>query len=357
MLVSEKFKERLIMLNLQNDTPKILLVDDKPENIAILINMLKPLNLELFVALSAREVFQQVKIYDFDLVLLDIVMPGVDGYEVCKKLKNSSEHKEIPIIFISALNGLEDKIKGFAYGGDDYVTKPLVQNELIARVKLHLQKGILLKSLKKLLRKSYHELYNPLAIINTSLEMQNIKYGKTSYLDAITVASRTLQVVYDDLYYSLSSRHEHTAILSINLSQFVQKRIDYFYYLKESRGITIDFETDEDSNIQMRESDLQRIVDNTLSNAIKYASEGSSVKIKITTDKESVVFSSQNRGSIINNPEKIFNKSYRENYEQTGMGIGLEIVASICHTYNIFPEVTSEEGITSFRYTIPKVLS
>lgn len=345
------------MLSLQNDTPKILLVDDKPENIVILINMLRPLNLELFVAFNAKEVFKQIELYEFDLILLDIVMPKVNGFEVCKKLKNSSKHKEIPIIFISALNGIEDKIKGFSYGGDDYITKPLVQNELIARVKLHLQKGMLLKSLKKLLRKSYHELYNPLAVINTSLEMQNIKYGKTTYLDAITVASRTLQVVYDDLYYSLSSRYEHTAILSINLNQFVQKRIDYFYYFKESRGITIDFEANESCTIQMRESDIQRIVDNTLSNAIKYATESSHVKIRIVADKENVVFSSENRGSTINNPEKIFDKCYRENYEQTGMGIGLEIVASICHTYNIFPKVTSENGITSFRYIIPKVFS
>lgn len=345
------------MLSVENETPKILLVDEKPENIAILIHMLKPLNLEIFVALHAKEVFQQVELYDFDLILLGIVMPDVDGYEVCKELKNSSEHKEIPIIFISALNGVEDRIKGFSYGGDDYITKPFVQNELIARIKLHLQKSMMLKLLKQLLRKSYHELYNPLAIINTSLEMQSIKYGKTSYLDAITVASRTLQVVYDDLYYSLSPEHQHTAIISMNLRQFVQKRIDYFYYFKESRDITIDFEADENSDIQMRESDLQRIVDNTLSNAIKYAPEGSSIKIKILTDKEHVVFSSQNRGKTIKNPEKIFNKFYRENYEQTGMGIGLEIVAFICHAYNIFPEVTSKEGVTSFRYTIPKVFN
>ncbi len=205
------------MVLLENDNPKVLLVDDKAENIAILVDMLEPLSLEIFIALSAKEAFKVIESNCFDLILLDIIMPEIDGYEVCKQLKNSSEHKDIPLIFISALSSAEDKVKGFAYGGDDYITKSLLQKELIARVKLHLQKGLLLKSLKQLLRKSYHELYNPLAIINTSLEMQNLKNGSNRYTDAITVASRTLQVVYDDLYYSLSSRYEHSSVFSIDL--------------------------------------------------------------------------------------------------------------------------------------------
>ena len=344
------------MVLLEKDNPKILLVDDKAENIVVLIDMLRSLNLELFIALDAKEVFKSVEENNFDLILLDIVMPGIDGYEICKKLKNSHKHKDIPLIFISALNGIEDKIKGFAYGGDDYITKPLLQKELVARVKLHLQKGMLVKSLKRLLRKSYHELYNPLAIINTSLEMQNIKNGSNKYTDAITVASRTLQIVYDDLYYSLSSRHEHTSMFSINLSEFVKKRIDYFYYLIKSKNITIDFSGMQNSIIQMRESDLQRIVDNTISNAIKYAKIGSIVVIKVVDNGEEIIFISQNSGSEIKNPQNIFKEKYREDFEQIGMGIGLEIVSSICSLYSIKPEVVSNNGDTTFKYFIPKVI-
>lgn len=343
------------MVLFENNVPKVLLVDDKAENLAILVDMLRPLNLELFVALSAKEAFERVESYSFDLILLDIVMPKIDGYEVCEKLKKSPKYRDIPLIFISSLGGSEDKLKGFSCGGDDYITKPLLQKELVARVKLHLQKGMLFKSLKQLLRKSYHELYNPLAIINTSLEMQNIKYGNTAYTDAITVASRTLQIVYDDLYYSLSSRQEHAHILSIDLVKFVQKRIDYFYYLKKSKNITIDFKGINGSMIQMRETDLLRIVDNTFSNAIKYAKACSTINIEIINENDTVIFKSQNIGSTIENPQKIFNKGYREDYEQIGMGIGLEIVASICHTYNIKPEVTSKDGVTSFKYKIPKI--
>lgn len=345
------------MVLLENDTPKVLLVDDKTQNVAVLVEMLKPLNLDLYIALSAKEVFQRIKSCDFDLILLDIVMPDTDGYEVCTRVKNNPKYKDTPIIFVSALGGTEDKIKGFSCGGDDYVTKPFLQEELVARVKLHLQKSILFKSLKQLLRKSYHELYNPLAIINTSVEMHNIKNGSNRYIDSITVASRTLQVVYDDLYYSLSSRTQHENVLSINLAQFVRKRIDYFSYLKKSKNITIDFKAKQISKIQMREADLLRIVDNTISNAVKYAKEGSVISVEVINTNDSVIFQSKNIGSTISNPNKIFKKGYREDFEQIGMGIGLEIVASICNIYNIKPGVVSEDGVTYFKYEIPKMLN
>ena len=345
------------MVLFDNYVPKVLLVDDKAENIVVLVDMLEPLNLELFVALNANEAYSSVEKNDFDLVLLDIIMPDIDGYEVCKNFKNSSKHKDIPLIFISALGTIEDKIKGFSYGVDDYITKPFVQDELLARIKQHLQKGMLLKSLKQLLRKSYHELYNPLAIINTSLEMQNIKHGNNKYTDAITVAARTLQIVYDDLYYSLSSRSEQTSPLLINLTDFVQKRINYFYYLTKSKNVIIDFKSVAGCSVVMQEADLQRVVDNTLSNAIKYANENSVVNINILDTKDSILFESKNIGSTIEDPQRVFDGGYREDFQQIGMGIGLEIVAAICNIYNIKPEVYSTDGETLFRYSIPKVIN
>lgn len=345
------------MILQNNNAPKVLLVDDKTENIAILINMLESLDLELFVALNAYDVYKQIEICDFDLILLDIVMPEVSGYEICKKLKADKRYLDIPIIFISALSSVEDKIKGFSYGVDDYIVKPLLQKELTARVNLHLQKGILYKSLKQLLRKSYHELYNPLAVINTSLEMQTIKHTSNKYTDAITVAARTLQVVYDDLYYSLSNEDQTTDVIEIDLVQYVQKRINYFHYLKNSKNINIDFTSEGMCFIQIREADLQRVIDNTISNAIKYADKNSLIKIKLLEEKECVVFKSLNYGSQIKNPSKIFNNGYRENYEKIGMGVGLEIVASICNKCNIKTEVTSINGETIFKYRLPKIMN
>ncbi len=343
-----------MMVLLENDAPKVLIVDDKAENLVVLIDMLSSLHLEIIVASNAMEVYDRVKYYDFDLILLDIVMPEIDGYEVCQTLKSNLKYKDIPIIFISALSGIEDKIKGFELGGDDYITKPIIPKELIARVKLHLQKNMIFKSLKNLLRKSYHELYNPLAVINTSLEMQTLKNGTNRHTDAITVASRTLQTVYDDLYYSISVQKEELEVVDIDFVKFIQKRINYFFYFKESKKIEIDFKIQDFSIIRMKETDLLRIVDNTLSNAIKYASQNSTVTIEVINNSKDIVFRSRNRGSEIKNPEKIFNKGYREDFNTIGMGIGLEIVASICHKYNILAEVVSDKGESCFKYTIPK---
>ncbi|MFA6191723.1 MAG: hybrid sensor histidine kinase/response regulator [Sulfurimonas sp.] len=343
------------MILKESSISKLLIVDDKAENIVILLQMLESINVEFFIALNGKDALGLVISHDFDLILLDVVMPIMDGYQVCTKIKNNPQTKDIPLIFISALSGVEDKIKGFSCGADDYITKPFLQKELIARVKLHLHKSMLIKSLKQLLRRSYHELYNPLAIINTSIELQNIKYGNNRYVDAITVASRTLRLVYDDLYYSLSSREQHEKILSIDLVKFLRERINYFYHLTNNKNINIVFEYLTKSKIPMREADLLRIVDNTLSNAMKHAKEDTTIFIEVKNNEESVLFRCQNSGSTIKNPHMIFEKGYRENFEQIGMGIGLEIVASICHIYEIKAEVTSVDGVTTFKYEIPKV--
>ena len=334
---------------------KILIVDDKAENIIFMIEILRPLNLNIFVALNAQEAYSILETHSFDLILLDIIMPDINGYEICKKLKQSSEYKDIPLIFISALTSIDDRIKGFSYGADDYITKPLLGEELIARVNLHLQKGLLLKSLKQLLRKSYHELYNPLAIINTSLELQVLKYSSTKYTDAINVATKTLQIVYDDLYYSLSpSSHTQKYKNYIDLHTFVSKRIEYFNCVAESKSLTIKYTNSGTPIVNMKEADLLRVIDNTLANAIKYADRNSTIYIDTAEEESYLLFSSHNIGSEIKDTKKIFSLGHRESYKQIGMGIGLEIVASICNSYGININVISENCKTTFEYKIPK---
>lgn len=340
----------------ETNVPKVLIVDDQPENLAILAQMLEGMDIELFVALSGKEALERIEAFPIDLVLLDVIMPNMDGYAVCTAIKSNPKTKDIPVVFLSILYGVEDKLKGFACGADDYISKPLIHQELVARVLLHLQKRMRFQSLKLLLRRSYHELYNPLAIINTSLEMQDIKYGSSRYMDAIAVATKTLQLVYDDLYYSLSTTKHEEQIIYIELAKFVQERINFFASLVNTKNIAIDFNADEGSFVQMRHIDLLRIIDNTLSNAVKYAKMGTIILIRIIDYEDYMEFTCQNRGSIIKNPNKIFDDGYREDFEQIGMGIGLEIVASICRTYEIEPSVISEKNLTTFRYKIPKVL-
>ena len=117
----------------------ILVVDDDLKNIQVGINFLKKnKDYHLLFATSGQQALKRVKDTDFDLILLDIMMPVMDGYEVCRKLKENEQTKNIPVLFLTAKHGSENIIMGFEAGGADYITKPFNSHELNARVKTHL---------------------------------------------------------------------------------------------------------------------------------------------------------------------------------------------------------------------------
>jgi putative two-component system response regulator len=113
---------------------KIMVVDDEPRNVKLLCALLQPLNHEVVTATNGEEALQLVSKADPDLILLDIMMPGMDGYEVCHRLKGKEATRLIPVILITALDDLEAKVKGIEVGADDFLTKPPNKAELMARV-------------------------------------------------------------------------------------------------------------------------------------------------------------------------------------------------------------------------------
>ena len=115
--------------------PKVLVVDDEPRNIKLLDALLQPLNYEVLKASNGEEAFSIVKKVDLDLILLDIMMPGMDGYEVCRRLKGSETTRLIPIIMVTALDDIESKVKAIEAGADDFITKPPNKTELLARTR------------------------------------------------------------------------------------------------------------------------------------------------------------------------------------------------------------------------------
>ncbi|MCP3926889.1 MAG: response regulator [Desulfobacterales bacterium] len=124
---------------MNNDNSLILIADDSPTNISLLINTLKD-DYILGIAKSGQKLLDLVQKKLPDLILLDIQMPEMDGYEVCKRLQDDPETQEIPIIFITAMTDVEDKTMGFKIGAVDYITKPFHSAEVIARVKTHLSR-------------------------------------------------------------------------------------------------------------------------------------------------------------------------------------------------------------------------
>ena len=117
---------------------KILIVDDTPVNLRLLSSMLGTSGYSVYEAMDGRTALAEVQTHTPDLILLDIRLPGMDGYEVCRQIKTDEATRHIPVIFVSALDEQTDKVQGFAVGGVDYITKPFQSKEVLARVETHL---------------------------------------------------------------------------------------------------------------------------------------------------------------------------------------------------------------------------
>ncbi|MBI5563478.1 MAG: response regulator [Chloroflexi bacterium] len=127
----------------------ILIVDDTPINLGVVVNYLESYGFGIRIARSGETALKRVKYNRPDIILLDILMPGMDGFETCRQLKSLEATKDIPVIFMTSLTSVEDKVKGFEAGAVDYVTKPLHQEEVLARVRTHLRLQDLTLSLQE----------------------------------------------------------------------------------------------------------------------------------------------------------------------------------------------------------------
>lgn len=146
------------------DAPKanILIVDDIPNNLRLLSIMLTEQGYEVGKALNGKRALSSAQAAPPDLILLDIKMPEMNGYRVCECLKADERTRQIPVIFLSALDDVMDKVKAFSAGGVDYITKPFQGEEVLARVKTHLNLQALQNALRKEQEKSEHLLLNTL---------------------------------------------------------------------------------------------------------------------------------------------------------------------------------------------------
>lgn len=135
-------------MNTQN-TGFILIVDDNPTNLSVLSKALKEAGYQFRVAMDGKSAIEKVEIQQPELILLDIQMPGIDGFETCTRLKANPITHDIPIIFMTALVDTESKVKGLSLGAVDYITKPFEQEEVIARVQVHLKLRNLTKELEQ----------------------------------------------------------------------------------------------------------------------------------------------------------------------------------------------------------------
>ena len=146
----------------------ILVVDDTLTNLKVMVQTLSEAGYEVRTATSGERAIKQISYELPDLILLDIQMPGIDGFETCKKLKENPETKEIPVIFMTALSDSKSIVKGFRLGAVDYITKPFQAVEVLARVKTHIHLQQLRNNLQKEVAKKTNELTETLDQLKTS---------------------------------------------------------------------------------------------------------------------------------------------------------------------------------------------
>lgn len=297
------------------ETPVILIIDDNPTNLNVLFEYLEESGFEVSVAQNGRSALEQVAQIHPDLILLDIMMPDVDGFEICRTLKKRPETNEIPVIFMTALTDAADKIKGFLAGGSDYITKPLQYEEVLARITAHLKLRKLEKQ-KDALQRYIDEQKRHLAEQGRQLEaldackqtffgyissdlqpplnsllgfvrmlLENLeRYSKEqikSDLLRVQAAAERLQSQHENLilWARLQRGTLDFAAGLINVEELVVYNLIFFSPLARQKQITLQ------SNVQtviLAHADYEMvnaIIRNLLSNALKFTDTGGKVSI------------------------------------------------------------------------------
>ena len=178
---------------------KILIVDDNPKNLQVLGNLLEKNQYNVEYALSGNEALEWIKSEQFDLILLDIMMPGMDGYEVCRNIRKDEKYSDIPIIFLTAKTDKESIVKGFELNAQDYVSKPFDMAELLARINTHLElkdSRDKLKNVNQWLEQKVDEKTKALQETNKKLEdalteLQNLDKMKSYFLNMTSTEIKT----------------------------------------------------------------------------------------------------------------------------------------------------------------------
>ncbi len=208
------------------------------------------------------------------------------------------------------------------------------------------------QQLDDFIKDSMHEINTPLSIINLNADLFANKYGENKYLHRIKSASKTLATIYNDMDYLIKQGRVEHKKESVEMSEFIQKRADYFQEVANLKNIILNTDIEENLTYFCSKTKLQRIVDNTISNAIKYSHDNTQVDITLKMRDDHIVFEVKDHGVGIENVDKIFSRYYRENEAKGGFGIGLNIVKQIVEEEKIGLKVASTLGNGAvFTYT------
>jgi len=362
--------------------PKILIIDDIAANIQIAANTLKKNNFNISYAKSGKLGIERANKISFDLILLDIMMPEMDGYQVCEILKKNEQTKNIPIIFLTAKIDEESIKKGFEYGAVDYIAKPFKINELLARVNAHINLKItqekyikLNEELKKvnenknrLLSIIAHDLRNPFSVLITFSKLLIDTYDDfskddiISYLKTFYQTSKTGYSLLDNLLKWSKSQSGVMEVVpeKLDLHDLVEETITLLASQAKRKNIKLY------NNIAKKScaiGDLNMILTvlrNLISNAIKFTNEAGEIKIYGNNDKTNLKIVVEDNGVGMNHKDidKIFKIDVKYVTSGTsgekGTGLGIILCKEFVEKNNGHIYAESEIGKGSkFIFTLP----
>ncbi len=386
-------------------TPRILVVDDNPVETGLLTyHISRNTDSELITADRGEEALELLeKDHERvpDLVLLDVVMPGMDGFRMAKHLKDNERTKDIPIIFITSLDDVESKVRAFEHGGVDYICKPFNKDELLARINAHIRLKTLgdeLRAKNKELdvlnrqlerRKEEleqlnqqknqfigivaHDLRNPITVIMGTGELLKMKLNnmldqkQLKYLTMIKSSSLFMLNLINDLIDihmvesgELTLRKQWT-----DMTNLMRQNVELNNFLSEYKNTKIRFDCAEEGvNLFVDPSRVEQILNNLVSNAVKFSEEGSTVRLglKAGTSHVEITVSDEGQGIPPEDLRTIFKPYERASVRPTagekGTGLGLAIVKKVVEGHNGTIKVESEVGKGSmFTVSLPMEVS
>jgi len=331
--------------------PIILVVDDNPKNLQIIALTLRELNYKLIIADGGPKAVELIDRFDVDLVLLDVMMPGIDGFEVCKHIKSNAKNDGVPVIFLTALSEKANIVKGFELGAVDYITKPFNKEELISRIKTHLdlkfardELQILTNDLAetnaikdKMFSVIGHDLRSPVGSIKMMLDflLSNFdNYEPLKIKEGIGSLSKTTDEVFNLLENLLWWARSQNGTLSCYPENIELKSLvsGLFYLNRESLAIkNIQFESriDQESMVYADLNMLKTVLRNLISNAIKFTNNEGKVVVSAEQIDSTTIIKVKDTGIGISadNLVNIFNEkkmiSTPGTSNETGSGLGL----------------------------------
>ena len=363
--------------------PDILIVDDSPSTLQLLSEIFKNAGYSTRAALSGRLALQSLRASIPDLVLLDITMPDISGYDICRAMKADESLKDIPVIFISGHSQNRDVVKGFSAGGVDFVAKPFEISEVVARVKTHLE----LRQQQQALQKSYaelrsleemrdnlvhmivHDLRNPLWSANIHLEQiqgladTSLNPLIQNHVNEALAATHTLMEMINSI---LDVNRMEAGLIPLNPEPFdlillIQDILQASFPLIKSRRLAIESEA-ESVVVEADPVLIRRVIHNLLSNAISFTPEtGGEIHFGISRHDgmARVTVRDNGQGIPAGYHEKIFEKFYQINSvlnggrHSTGLGLTFCKLAVEAHGGQIGVQSEEKKG-SLFWFDLPE---